>query len=464
MTMRDCPEDRRIARRRLLSAAATGPALVALGAASVARAGTAPAPGGLDVRDRGARGDGRADDTAAIQAAIDAASARGGGAVTFPPGTYLSRTLTLRSRVHLVGSGAEATVIQLAPGTEGDLIRSEGFFEKTGTNDKGGIDSFGLRHLTLDGGRPRNRKGCGLRVYGYGYILDGVRIRACAEVGLYSEWSTEGMVDRGDSMEAQVANLKVHDCGAGGIHFRGPHDSQFVNCIVYDGTTWGVRLEQGEKYSAVGCQFVNAHVWGRNQYAWKIDADFATLVNCMGEWAGAAQVHVNGNDATIVAGRFFGDSKDRHVGIEIGSADRVVYGTQLDARMSDLAGGALKFTNEGGSSKIKALIYQTAGVPYVGTPAATSLLELIVNGIEGGSATAFPRGSLSWNGGAAIVRHLSGVAAWEPAQVSHGAATWTTVRVERAAPGDTVAVGYSEPIPAGALLSGIISERTRKFR
>ena len=46
----------------------------------------------INVRDYGAAGDGITKDTAAIQRAIDA-----GGMVTFPPGTYLSGTLYLRS-------------------------------------------------------------------------------------------------------------------------------------------------------------------------------------------------------------------------------------------------------------------------------------------------------------------------------------------------------------------------------
>ena len=51
------------------------------------------------VRAHGARGDGRTRDTAAIQAAIDAAAP--GGAVVFPPGDYVSGTLRLRSRLVL---------------------------------------------------------------------------------------------------------------------------------------------------------------------------------------------------------------------------------------------------------------------------------------------------------------------------------------------------------------------------
>ncbi len=54
-----------------------------------------------DVRQYGALGDGKTLDTAAIQNAINAASAAGGGTVFFTPGTYLSSSLQIRSQVTL---------------------------------------------------------------------------------------------------------------------------------------------------------------------------------------------------------------------------------------------------------------------------------------------------------------------------------------------------------------------------
>lgn len=55
----------------------------------------------INVRDHGARGDGRTVDTPVINAAIAAAAASGGGTVRFPPGTYLSFSIHLRSHVTL---------------------------------------------------------------------------------------------------------------------------------------------------------------------------------------------------------------------------------------------------------------------------------------------------------------------------------------------------------------------------
>ncbi len=57
-------------------------------------------PPTLNVKQYGAKGDGRSKDTSAIQASIDAAS-RSGGMVYLPPGSYVSGTLHLKSLVTL---------------------------------------------------------------------------------------------------------------------------------------------------------------------------------------------------------------------------------------------------------------------------------------------------------------------------------------------------------------------------
>lgn len=55
----------------------------------------------FSVSDFGAAGDGQTLNTEAIQEAIDAASESGGGVVTFPPGTYVSGAIFLKSNIEL---------------------------------------------------------------------------------------------------------------------------------------------------------------------------------------------------------------------------------------------------------------------------------------------------------------------------------------------------------------------------
>jgi len=61
--------------------------------------GITPAAGIFSVRDYGAKGDGKALETASIQKAINACSAAGGGQVLLPPGKYLSGTIHLKSHI-----------------------------------------------------------------------------------------------------------------------------------------------------------------------------------------------------------------------------------------------------------------------------------------------------------------------------------------------------------------------------
>jgi hypothetical protein len=73
------------------------------------------ASGQYDVKDFGAIGDGIVNDTAAINSAIDAANAGGGGTVIFPAGDYAAASIQLKSNVTL-NLTADATIVARADG------------------------------------------------------------------------------------------------------------------------------------------------------------------------------------------------------------------------------------------------------------------------------------------------------------------------------------------------------------
>lgn len=78
--------------------------------------GATPQHGIFDVRDFGARGDGQTIDSPAINRAIEAAAAAGGGTVVFPAGTYASYSVRLKSNVTLhLGDGATLLAAEPSP-------------------------------------------------------------------------------------------------------------------------------------------------------------------------------------------------------------------------------------------------------------------------------------------------------------------------------------------------------------
>ncbi len=115
------------------------------------------------ITDYGADCDDLLDDTAAIQAAVDAAAQAGGGVVIFPSGTcfvveatdpggsgnpraaiYLTTGGFDRSKVHLRGEGVETTVVKVAAGTyTGDFF----------TFLIGSVQDVSIRDITVDGNR-----------------------------------------------------------------------------------------------------------------------------------------------------------------------------------------------------------------------------------------------------------------------------------------------------------------------
>jgi polygalacturonase len=118
----------------------------------------------LDVRDFGARGDGAAKDTAAIQKALDTAEKRGGGTVVVPPGKYLSGTIHLRSNTTLYLENG-ATILASTDNSDFDSYEPLPF-KSVSDNETtyfryGLVTAENVHHIailgqgTIDGNRPK---------------------------------------------------------------------------------------------------------------------------------------------------------------------------------------------------------------------------------------------------------------------------------------------------------------------
>lgn len=119
-------------------------ALLGAGAALAASAVPVRATGSLtgfhNVRDYGAKGDGKAVDSPAFNRAIEAASAKGGGTIIVPPGRYLCFSIRLKSHITLVLS--PGSVIEAADPKkhQGQYDLPEGVFEEQ-------LVDYGLAHF-----------------------------------------------------------------------------------------------------------------------------------------------------------------------------------------------------------------------------------------------------------------------------------------------------------------------------
>ena len=112
----------------------------------------------VNVKDFGARGDGQADDTAAIQAAIDAAKA--GQTIYFPSGTYNVSNFAVnnRSRLSFTGEGRKSTIKQKTGAariatieTSRDIQISNLAFDANGIASYGGVAFYASKGIRIEG-------------------------------------------------------------------------------------------------------------------------------------------------------------------------------------------------------------------------------------------------------------------------------------------------------------------------
>ena len=231
--------------------------------------------------DFGAVGDGVVEDTVALQDAIDAVYAAGGGTVLLNNKTYLCETLELPSGVILEGMGSSSTFIKLKDGTNAALIRSLGYAALTGTNSwLVGTESvphgFGLIGINLDCNKVNQTSGNGIEFYGKRYTLKDVIVRDAYAIGIATECAYKGgQTTWHDMPEGLVEQVYVYKAGSHGFQMRGPHDMLISSLFISQSGGDGFRSEALLNTYQGSCDIGLIHSYGNAGVGIAID----TMVN-----------------------------------------------------------------------------------------------------------------------------------------------------------------------------------------
>lgn len=167
-----------------------------------------------------------------IQAAIDRASAAGGGVVRLGPGTYrLSRRLTMASGVELAGAGADATTLQIEVADSG-VITTGGASDTTiadlaadqngeNLNSASGGGNPGYYEVMIDGGANN--------------LVQRVRLVNPVNYMMDEDGNATAFCVRDSTMLVNGAEAKYRDnayANLDGIHIDGGSDGDIIGNYV----------------------------------------------------------------------------------------------------------------------------------------------------------------------------------------------------------------------------------------
>ena len=194
----------------------------------------------VSVKDFGAVGDGVTDDTAAIQAAIDAVYGAGGGTVYFPTGDYVCLTLTVTATeanpLSLVGSADSAVVLKRTATSSQPVLNIIGL----ATPQQSGLS---IENIKITGNAKTHD---GIVATNIAYMsLRKVRASAC-DVGFNNKGSLV--------FSAYDCQFKSNNTGykADANASIGTNLYQFFGGVISANTTLGVDLGEGIGFAFIG--------------------------------------------------------------------------------------------------------------------------------------------------------------------------------------------------------------------
>lgn len=377
--------------------------------------------GPLNVRWFGARGDGTTNDTAAVQATIDAVVAIGSGVVYFPRGTYDCATLTWKTGVWGLGDGGFlVSTIRLRNGTNADLILGQNAVALWPGSTDGGLSNYGFTGLTLNGNRTNNTTGNTLRIFGRAPRFRDFYVTESPEVGIWHRWGTPA-TNYPFGGEAIFSNVYVYNTGKEGIYFEGPNDSQFTDVFVvnasqlgdnlydaiwvtknvrmravhawrYDPPSFGTKVARTAiRVDANGCDFSGCHFEGMFTACLQINTQFNTFSDDNKYYA----AH---NGVTVALNNSYNTLKGNLLGPATATPCKgIVFGSSASYNLVELnvieqQAGVVDWTGTGGNNRVIMRGFNSAGTYAVGTPATTDEVNIRIGGGGGGTTIQNPLG------------------------------------------------------------------------
>ena len=259
----------------------------------------------VDVRDYGATGNGTTNDTASVQAAIDAAAAVG-GEVFLPSGTFLVGNLTMGTGARLAGASQGGTKLRAAPGTTGNLLQIASFCQVTDlTIDGAGLAVTGLRcwraarsmlsrlyitnvqHGIVSEGDATGTASHAIKYTDISIITctgDGIKLGDFAyDSELLNVWIGSANVGvRAIAGAQMITNLHVWGCTSDGVVLESAVTSRLVNTYLESNAGWGLRFTGASR----GFTLSASRIWNN----------------------GAGGVYLNGGDYCRIIGNSFEDN------------------------------------------------------------------------------------------------------------------------------------------------------------
>jgi hypothetical protein len=257
----------------------------------------------FNVKHYGATGNGSTDDTANVQAALDAAEVAG-GAVFFPAGTYMVTGLTYNSAhpVHIYG---ESTSI-IADAIYGSIIKLSQAGTALALSTIPGNGGSKVSNLSFDGGSISN--GIGIEVLRNHTVLDN------CQFNMFNTSGTAIKVGKspGYTVTCSLLNCKVRKATTGVLAVY-TTSLNIIGGYYADGTT-GIDYTDSNN-DTLCCLGVNLDSY--TGYAINVAGDGARIIGCRLESNGNG-MNVTGTNNSIIGNYMIGNSSG--TGLTIGAA------------------------------------------------------------------------------------------------------------------------------------------------